>query len=97
MTHVSGLWWLLGFVLVAILVLVLLSKMAWARRLFVQCQEVRQEVSRMHWPTRQETVQTTIATLGMVLVMGLILWTADFILLRAVKWLTALGSMGANG
>ena len=85
---VSGLWRLLGFLVVASMVVVLFLKTRWGRNVFVQCQNVRQEVARMHWPTRQETIQTTVATLAMVLVMGLILWTADFILLRAVKWLT---------
>ncbi len=86
--NVSGLWRLLGFLVAASLVLVLLLKTRWGRGVFIQCQDVRQEVARMHWPTRQETIQTTVATLAMVLVMGLILWTADFILLRAVRWLT---------
>jgi preprotein translocase subunit SecE len=52
-----------------------------------------QEVRRMVWPTRQETIQTTLAVLGMVVVMGILLWTADFILLRSVAWLT--GHWGA--
>ncbi|MBP6104261.1 MAG: preprotein translocase subunit SecE [Gammaproteobacteria bacterium] len=88
MGNVSGLWRLLGFLVTASFVLMLLFKTRWGRSIFVQCQDVRQEVARMHWPTRQETIQTTVATLAMVLVMGLILWTADFVLLRAVKWLT---------
>lgn len=52
-----------------------------------------QEVRKMVWPTRQETVQTTLAVLGMVVVMGLLLWTADFLLLRAVAWLTGQGGV----
>lgn len=52
-----------------------------------------QEVRKMVWPTRQETVHTTLAVLGMVIVMGLLLWTADYLLLRAVSWLT--GQWGA--
>jgi len=46
------------------------------------------EVRKMYWPTRQETLQTTLAVLAMVVVMGLLLWTADFLLLRVVGWLT---------
>ncbi len=56
--------------------------------IWVQWLEAVQEVRRMHWPTRQETVQTTFAVLAMVVVMGILLWTADFVLLRMVKWLT---------
>ena len=88
MENVLALWRLFGFLLVASLAFVLFLKTRWGRKVFVQCQDVRQEVARMHWPTREETIQTTVATLAMVLLMGVLLWAADFILLRAVKWLT---------
>lgn len=52
-----------------------------------------QEVRKIYWPTRQETMQITFAVLAMVVVMGILLWTADFLLLRVVKWLT--GHWGA--
>lgn len=59
-----------------------------------QCgQESIQEVRKIYWPTRQETIQTTLAVLAMVVVMGILLWTADFFLLRAVAWLTGHWSM----
>jgi preprotein translocase subunit SecE len=50
--------------------------------------ESLQEVRKIYWPSRKETIQTTVAVLVMVCVMGMLLWTADYILLRAVKWLT---------
>lgn len=46
-----------------------------------------QEVRKMHWSTRQETLHTTGAVLLMVFVMSLLLCSADAVLLRAVKWL----------
>jgi preprotein translocase subunit SecE len=58
------------------------------RKFWALLKESVQETRRVVWPTRQETIQTTLAVLGMVVVMGLLLWTADFILLRAVAFLT---------
>lgn len=63
------------------------------RYIWEQWLEALQEVRKMHWPTRKETMQTTLAVLAMVVAMGLLLWTADFLLLRAVAWLT--GNLGA--
>jgi preprotein translocase subunit SecE len=51
--------------------------------------ESLQELRKVYWPTRQETVHTTLAVLAMVVVMGLLLWTADYFLLHAVAWLHA--------
>ncbi len=58
------------------------------QQLWMLWQEAVQEVRRIYWPTRQETMQTTLAVLAMVLVMGIILWTTDFLLIRAIGWLT---------
>jgi preprotein translocase subunit SecE len=46
------------------------------------------EVRKSVWPTRQETMQTTIAVLAMIVVMGLLLWTIDLGLLKLVATLT---------
>jgi len=58
------------------------------KNLVVSFQEAVLEVRKMVWPTRRETLHTTLAVLGMVVIMGILLWTADFLLLRAVAWLT---------
>ncbi len=56
------------------------------RKFWSQITESVQEVKKMHWPTRPEVSQTTLAVLLMVVVMGIILCSADAILLRAVRW-----------
>lgn len=66
----------------------LASRTVLGQKIWLLWLEAVQEVRKIHWPTRQETVQTTFAVLAMVCVMGVLLWTADFFLLRAVKWLT---------
>ena len=49
------------------------------------------EVRKAVWPTRQETVQTTLIVMAMVVVAGLVLWLFDTFLLWAVKFLTGQG------
>lgn len=63
------------------------SKTILGQKLWALWLEAVQEVRRMHWPTRQETTYTTLAVLAMVFVMGILLWIADSLLLRAVKLL----------
>jgi preprotein translocase subunit SecE len=46
--------------------------------------EARSELRKVVWPTRQETVQTTLVVIGMVILMGLILWGIDSVLLWIV-------------
>lgn len=53
--------------------------------------ESRTEVRKVVWPTRQETMQTTLVVLVATIIMGLILWGLDAILLRVVSFLTGLG------
>ena len=42
--------------------------------------EARIEIRRVVWPTRQETTQTTMIVVAVVLVMALILWGLDSLL-----------------
>jgi len=51
----------------------------------------RTEVRKVVWPTRAETMQTTMAVLFVVVVMGIILWLLDMVLLRAIRFLTGQG------
>ena len=51
----------------------------------------RQELRKMHWPTRQETVQTTLAVLFMVFLLAMFMWVLDMFLLWATRALTGQG------
>jgi preprotein translocase subunit SecE len=46
------------------------------------------EVRKVVWPTRQETIQTTMIVMLMVMVVGLMLWAVDSTLGWAVRALT---------
>lgn len=47
----------------------------------------RMELRRVVWPTRQETVQTTMIVVGLVILLGLIIWGIDTALLHIMGWL----------
>ncbi len=46
------------------------------------------EVRKVVWPTRQETTQTTLIVIAMVIVMALLIWMVDSILFWIVKTVT---------
>jgi preprotein translocase subunit SecE len=51
----------------------------------------RVEVRKVVWPSRQETVQTTLIVFVMVLIMGIVLWLFDMMLGAILKALTGTG------
>ena len=52
----------------------------------------RNEVRKMVWPTRQETVQTTLFVLLTVLVVGVFMWVLDLALFWALSGVTGQGA-----
>ncbi len=51
----------------------------------------RTEIRKVVWPTRQETVQTTLMVVVAVIILGIFLWLIDMLLLNAVQILTGQG------
>lgn len=51
-------------------------------------QASRAELRKVVWPTRQETVRTTLLVVVMVVIAGLFLWAVDSLLLWMVSFLT---------
>ncbi|HEY9018608.1 preprotein translocase subunit SecE [Thiomicrospira sp.] len=60
---------------------------SWFKYLVHTKKEVRQVV----WPTRKETVQTTLIVVVAVILVGIFLWLIDMFFLWAVKLLTGQG------
>ncbi|AGH82342.1 preprotein translocase subunit SecE [Psychromonas sp. CNPT3] len=50
--------------------------------------DARSEVRKVVWPTRQETVQTTLIILAVSTIVGLILWGLDGIFVRVIEYIT---------
>lgn len=53
--------------------------------------EARTEVRKVIWPTRQETIQTTLIVMLMVTIVGVFLWLLDMFFLWGVQLLTGQG------
>ena len=48
----------------------------------------RSELRKVVWPTRAETIQTTLIVIAMVVIMGFLLWLLDVLLLWLVRLIT---------
>ena len=60
-----------------------MGKGAWA---FAQDAQV--ELKKVVWPTRKETIQTTLIVMAMVILIGIFLWLLDMLLVWAVRLIT---------
>jgi len=54
-------------------------------------QQVRQEVGKVTWPTRRETMITTAMVFAMVVVIAIFFLIVDFFLAEGVKAILGLG------
>ncbi|NCA89724.1 MAG: preprotein translocase subunit SecE [Gammaproteobacteria bacterium] len=61
------------------------------RRLWQFVGDARTEVRKVVWPTRQETLQTTLIVVVMVMILGIILWLFDMMLMAILRFLTGQG------
>jgi preprotein translocase subunit SecE len=61
------------------------------KEFFAYAQESIDEAKRVVWPTRKETVQTTLVVFAFVFVMAIFLWMVDAGLLWAVRLLMGQG------
>lgn len=75
----------LFIVAIAALVASRTQKGKWTLAFF---RDSRMELRKVVWPTRQETVQTTMVVAVMVIILALILWGMDGILVWLIGWLT---------
>ena len=49
----------------------------------------RVEIKKVIWPTKQETLQTTLTVFVFVLIMGIFFWLLDFLLLFLTNTITS--------
>jgi preprotein translocase subunit SecE len=86
--------WLRWVVVVASLVLaavvVAFSRYGTEFRRFVELARI--ELRKVVWPTRQETLQTTVVVFVFVAIAGVFFWALDLVLAWATKFLTGQGS-----
>jgi preprotein translocase subunit SecE len=79
----------LGMLAVGVVAFLIAASSDLGRRGLGFVRDARVEVRKVVWPTRQETLQTTIAVLFMVLLVAIILWLIDMFLGWSVSQLMA--------
>ncbi|KRW57129.1 preprotein translocase subunit SecE [Pseudomonas sp. TTU2014-080ASC] len=82
----SVLYRVLALLAVAVVAAVVALQTAKGKAFWVLAKEARVEIRKVVWPTRQETTQTTLIVVAVVLVMALMLWGLDSLL----GWLVSL-------
>ncbi len=87
----SLLYRVLGLVAMAIVAVGIALTTGTGRAIVSFGREARAEVRKVVWPTRQETVQTTLMVVVAVIILGIFLWLIDMMLLKAVQVLTGQG------
>lgn len=80
-----------GILVAAGISLLIASRSGPGQTAIVFVRDARTEVRKVVWPTRKETVQTTVFVLIAVFIMGFCLWLLDMFLAWAVRFLTVYG------
>lgn len=83
----------IGWLVIAAMALIVALQTENGKRFWNFALEARTEVRKVVWPTRAETIQTTVMVLGVVAIVALILWVVDLLLLKGVAWLTGYGAV----
>ena len=81
----------LGLVVVVLAVLGMMLTTGLGRTVWSFVLESKQEVRKVVWPTRDETMRTTLLVFAMVFIVGLILWLLDMFPFWGVRVLTGQG------
>jgi len=76
----------LGIVAAVIVAAVIAFTTERGRSLASFMQDARTEVRKMVWPTRAETLQTTLVVFVVVLILAIFLWIIDWILTRLIQY-----------
>lgn len=87
-SEVQLLYRVLGLVVIVVVVVGMLLTTQVGQAVWVFAKESRQEVRKVVWPSRDETVRTTLLVVAMVFVVGLVLWLLDMFLFWGVRLLT---------
>ena len=90
-SELSLLYRVLGLVFVAISVVAIMLTTATGKNALGFILESKQEVRKVVWPTREETVRTTLLVFAMVIIVVFVLWLLDMFLFWGVRFLTGQG------
>jgi preprotein translocase subunit SecE len=86
-SHVDGPLRAAAAIVVVIIALLIASWTSQGQKAVGFCKQARVELRKVTWPTKPETLQTTLMVVCMVLVTALVLWGLDGVLVNLVGWL----------
>jgi preprotein translocase subunit SecE len=81
----------LGVLVVASISVAVAAQAEVGRQALAFVKDARTEVRKVVWPTRKETVQTTLVVIVMVIIIAILIWLMDMFFLWAVQILTGQG------
>jgi preprotein translocase subunit SecE len=81
-----------SLLVVLLTVIGLMSTTAIGKKVLGFIMDAKQEVRKVVWPTRDETMRTTLLVFAMVFIVGLLLGILDKVLFEGVRLLTGQGS-----
>ena len=87
-SEVSLLYRVLSLVAVVVAAIGLVLTTDMGRSVWSFVLESKQEVRRVVWPTREETIRTTLMVFLMAFIVGLVLWCLDMFLFWGIRLLT---------
>jgi preprotein translocase subunit SecE len=90
-SEASLLYRVLGLVAVALIVVGVMLTTSTGKNVMTFILESKQEVRKVIWPTREETIRTTLLVFAMVIIVGFVLWLLDMFLFWGVRFLTGQG------
>lgn len=77
----------IGILVLAVSLLIALQTTV-GRKVWIFAKGARVELRKVVWPTRQETIQTTLVVVAMVVFAAVVLWGVDTLFFWLVGWLT---------
>lgn len=89
--HVAQIPWpiiVVGWLILVCIAAFIALQTAAGRKFWKFVREARNEMRKVVWPTRQQTMKVTFMVIAIVIVFAVIMWIFDTILLHAVNWLT---------
>ncbi|MEQ1638527.1 MAG: preprotein translocase subunit SecE [Methylococcales bacterium] len=90
-SHVALIYRVLGLLILMAVVLAVMFTTQLGQQTWSFILESKIEVRKVVWPTREETMRTTLMVFVMVLVVGVVLWFLDMFLFWAIRLITGQG------
>jgi len=87
-SDVSLLFRILGGIAIVAISVFIVSKTQKGRWIAGFIRDSRLELRKVAWPTREETMQTTLVVAVMVIILAMLLWGIDGVLVWLIGWLT---------